>query len=105
MPRLVRLYIQSVAIGFGMSAGFVAALLGLNVASVGGLIIGAGAMGWVAVAMLVVFFGILFSGVQFGIRIMLMAEKDDTPRGGLRQHMVPVPVRAEAKIAPRRGLR
>ncbi|WP_112309646.1 hypothetical protein [Pseudogemmobacter bohemicus] len=103
MPRLVRLYIQSVAIGFGLSAGFVAALLWSDVAAVGTLVSGAGAMGWVAVAMLVVFFGILFSGVQFGIRIMMMAENDTPPRGGLRQQMMPVPVRvSREKRQPRR---
>ena len=101
MPRLVRLYIQSVAIGFGLSAGFVAALMWSNVASVGALIAGAGSMGWVAIAMLVVFFCILFSGVQFAIRIMMMAEPSKGPRGGLRQHLkpVPVPVRVPVRVA------
>ncbi|NPD15313.1 hypothetical protein HOY34_08890 [Xinfangfangia sp. D13-10-4-6] len=97
MPKLVKLYIQSVAIGFALSAGFVALLLMSNVASVGGLIIGAGAMGAVAVAMLVVFFGILFSGVQFAIRIMMMAEDQGGPRGGLRQQLVPIRVHAESR--------
>ncbi|MBJ2150784.1 hypothetical protein [Paracoccus sp. IB05] len=105
MPKLVRLYIQSVAIGFGLSAGFVAAMLWTNVAAVGALIGGAGAMGWVAVAMLVMFFGVLFSGVQFAIRVMMLAEQDDTPRGGLRQQMIPIRIEARAeqqKRQPRR---
>ena len=102
MPRLVRLYIQSVAIGFGLSAGFVAALMWSNVASVGALIAGAGSMGWVAIAMLVVFFCILFSGVQFAIRIMLMAE-DDGPKGGLRQRIRHVLAPAHASSPARKG--
>lgn len=100
MPRLVRLYIWSVAIGFAMSAGFTALLLWLNVAGIGGLILGS-KVGWIAAAMLFVFFGILFSGVQFAIRIMMMAESGDGPRGGLRQHLVPQRVRAGAAVRRR----
>ncbi len=29
---------------------------------------------------------------------MLMADEDEGPKGGLRQHDVPVPVRAEAAL-------
>jgi hypothetical protein len=38
-------------------------------------------IGWVAVAMLVVFNGIVFSAVQFAFRIMGMAEKDEGSAG------------------------
>ena len=104
MPQLVRLYIQSVAIGFALSAVFAAALIGFDVMGVGHLILTSN-VGWIAALMLVMFNGIIFAGVQFGIRVMLMAEEDEGPKGGLRQHDVPVPVRAEAAIrkgAPRR---
>jgi hypothetical protein len=69
--------------------------------------------GWLAALMMVVFNGIVFSGVQFGLRVMLMAEPDDGPKGGLRQHspavapqVAPAPVAVVAgrpKAAPRRG--
>ena len=81
MPKLVRLYIQSVALGFAVSAGFTAGLLWLDVAGIGHLIL-ASDIGWIAVAMLVVFNGIVFSAVQFAFRVMGMAESDDGPQGG-----------------------
>jgi hypothetical protein len=94
MPQLVRLYIQSVAIGFAISAVFAAALIGFDVMGVGHLILTSN-VGWIAALMLVMFNGIIFAGVQFGIRVMLMADDDDGPKGGLRQHDLAVPVRAE----------
>ena len=78
MPKLIRLYITQVAIGFALSAIFVALLLWLNVANLGHLI-GSSDMGWLAVVMLFVFNGIVFSGVQFAIAIMRMAD-DEKPR-------------------------
>lgn len=94
MPKLVRLYIQSVALGFAVSAGFTAGLLWLDVAGIGHLIL-ASDIGWIAVAMLVVFNGIVFSAVQFAFRVMGMAESDDGPHGGRGARepvLVPVPV-------------
>ena len=96
MPKLVRLYIQSVALGFAVSAGFTAGLLWLDVAGIGHLIL-ASDIGWIAVAMLVVFNGIVFSAVQFAFRVMGMAESDDGPQGGrgVREPvLVPVSVAA-----------
>lgn len=93
MPRLVRLYIQSVALGFLISAGFTAGLLWLDVAGLGHLIRGSD-IGWIAVVMLVVFNGIVFSAVQFAVRVMGMAKMDDGPKGG---HGAMVPVRVPAK--------
>lgn len=97
MPQLVRLYIQSVALGFVISAAFTAGLLWLDVAGLGHLVM-ASSIGWIAVAMLVVFNGIVFSAVQFAFRVMGMAEPDEGPRGGrgVREPVlvpVPVPVR------------
>ncbi len=105
MPKLVRLYIQSIAIGLGLSVVFLGALIGLDVAGLGGLILGSSS-GLVAAVMLVVFNAIVFSAVQFAIAVARLAERDDGPRGGVRQHMVPVPVRVEARAAQaRRGRR
>lgn len=100
MPKLVRLYIVSVAIGFALSAVFLAVLLALDVAGLRGLILGSSS-GWLAGVMIFVFSGSIFAGVQFGIAVMAMADKDDTPRGGLRQHSVPVPTLATAVARPR----
>jgi TRAP-type C4-dicarboxylate transport system permease small subunit len=81
MPQLVRLYVQSVALGFLIAAAFTGGLLWLDVAGIGHLVMGSD-IGWVAAAMLVVFNGIVFSAVQFAFRVMGMAEKEEGPRGG-----------------------
>lgn len=102
MPKLVRLYIQSVAIGFAMAAGFTGLLVWQDVAGIGRLILGSG-QGWIAALMLVLFHGVIFASVQFAIRVMMMAEDNGKPRGGLRQHLMPdltpIPVKVEAKAA------
>ncbi|MCB6178802.1 hypothetical protein LHP98_11760 [Rhodobacter sp. Har01] len=103
MPQLIRLYIQSVAIGFALAAVFAGVMVWQDVMGVGRLILGSD-MGLVALAMLVVFNGIIFAGVQFGLRVMLMAEDDSGPKGGLRQHAIPAPVRVAAP-APKAGQR
>lgn len=97
MPKLVRLYIQSVALGFAISAAFTAGLLWLDVAGIGHLVL-ASDIGWVAALMLVVFNGIVFSAVQFAFRVMSMAEGDEGPRGGHgAREPVLVPVRVPAQ--------
>lgn len=105
MPQLIRLYIKHVIIGFILSAIFVAALIWSNVANLQHLVTHSTG-GYLAVFMLFMFNGIVFSGVQFGIAIMRMAENDDDDQGGKRQPepvlneaLVPVPVRADR--APR----
>lgn len=97
MPKLVRLYIQSVAIGFALSVGFVVALVVMDVAGLQRLILGD--MGWVAALMMIMFNGVVFSGVQFAIAIMRLAEDDDEgPRGGRMMPVLrPIPVRVEAQ--------
>ena len=99
MPKLVRLYIQSVALGFAIAAAFTGGLLWLDVAGLGHLIL-ASDIGWIAVEMLVVFNGIVFSAVQFAYRIMAMAEPEGGPKGGHGARepvLVPVPVKVAAK--------
>lgn len=99
MPRLVAMYIRHVLIGFALSAVFVAGLLYTNVANLWHLI-STSDMGWVALLMLFMFNGVVFSGVQFSIAIMRMAEDEDEPRGGKRDRLpvldaVPIPVKAD----------
>lgn len=98
MPKLIRLYITSVLIGFALAAAFVVLLLGLDVAGLRHLVLGT-EMGWLGGVMLVAFNGIVFAGVQFGIAVMRLAEWDDDPPGGTRlpeaAHPVTVPVRRD----------
>ena len=84
----------------GRLAAIAALLLALDVGTLRHLVT-ATRGGWIAVLMLVVFHTILFSGVQFGIRIMLMARKDGRG-GGLRQRIRPNPAPAMAPAATRR---
>ena len=97
MPDLIRLYIRSVLIGFAISAVFAAVLIWQDVMGIGHLIL-ASDIGWMAALMLVFFNGIIFAAVQFGIRIMMMAEDDEEPRGGMPLPLRPVPVTAAAKV-------
>jgi hypothetical protein len=100
MPELVRLYLRSVALGFGLAAVFTGALIGFDVAGIGHLIMGSD-IGLVAALMLVVFNGIVFSAVQFGVAVMGMAGQDG-PRGGMRDHAELIPIRVEATVRTKR---
>jgi hypothetical protein len=101
MPKLVRLYIISIAIGFALAVAFVGVLVALDVAGLRHLMSSTRG-GWIAVLMMVFFHGVLFSGVQFAIRIMLMAE-DDGPKGGLRQRIRHVLAPVHAASPSRKG--
>jgi len=97
MPRLVRLYIRNVLIGFALSAAFVSGLLYTNVGNLWHLI-SPSDIGWVALLMLFIFNGIVFAGVQFAVAVMRMESDDDQPRGG-RYAPVPTPVPARVRVA------
>jgi hypothetical protein len=103
MPALVRLYIRNVLIGFAIAAAFTGLLLWFDVAGLWHLVTHT-AEGPLAVALLVVFNGIVFSGVQFGIAVMRMAERpEDDGRGGGRVVLAePVPVLARVPVHRRR---
>ncbi len=103
MPKLIRLYITQVLIGFAISAAFVALLLWLNVANLYHLVTHTSG-GLIALFALWFLNGIVFAGVQFGISIMRMAQSDDTPGGGKRDalpvitgEMAPVKVSRPAR--------
>lgn len=98
MPELVRMYIRHVAIGFLLACIFTGALLWLNVGNLWHLVRATDA-GPLAVVMLVVFNAIVFSGVQFGIAIMGMAE-DEGKGGGTR---APVGAALPACVAAESG--
>jgi len=105
MPKLVRLYIRHTIIGFGVSAVFVALLFWFDVAGLWHLVTHTDG-GWLAAALLVVFNGIVFSGAQFGIAIMGMAEpanKDsDRDGGGCAPEFAAIPVPARVPHVQRR---
>ncbi len=86
MPKLVRLYIIEIIIGFVLSGVFVAVLLWQNVANLGHLV-SSSDMGWIAVGMLFIANGAVFAGVQFAITIMRMAEPEEPPAGGRRERV------------------
>ena len=111
LPKLVRLYIQQVLIGFGISVAFVAMLLLANVGNLQHLIFNTSG-GFLALFMLFFFNGLVFAGVQFAITIMRMGEPEAGSGGGRRFTQVlsdaygrlGVPVRvASDKPSRRRG--
>ncbi|MDQ2091975.1 hypothetical protein [Marimonas arenosa] len=106
MPKLIRMYIINVAIGFAIAAAFVAMLLYFNIANLWHLVSHSD-KGWLAVLILWISNGIIFAGVQFGIAVMRMKDDDDDgPGGGLRERVAPpTPQPALVRVAahkPRR---
>ncbi len=97
MPKLIKLYILHVAIGFAIAAAFVAMLLWFNVMNLWHLI-STSDVGLLALFILWFAHGIVFAGVQFGWAVMGLAEKPNGGSGGKRQRIslepVPVPHRA-----------
>lgn len=101
MPKLIRLYITNVAIGFGLAAVFVGMLLWFNIANLWHLVSHSD-KGWLAVLILWFANGIVFAGVQFAIAVMRMKDDDDDDdhHDGLRQRVMrpdhaTVPVHAD----------
>ena len=89
MPKLIRMYIINVAIGFGIAAGFVGMILYFNIANLWHLVTHSD-KGWLAVLVLWFANGIVFAGVQFAIAVMKMKDDDDDgPGGGLRERVAP----------------
>ncbi|SEL11168.1 hypothetical protein SAMN05443999_103333 [Roseovarius azorensis] len=100
MPKLIRLYITQVAIGFGIAGAFVALLLWFDIANLWHLVTHSD-KGVLAVVILWIANGIVFAGVQFAIAVMRLKDNDDDePRGGHRQRIMQhyhavIPVRVE----------
>lgn len=98
LPDLVKLYLRNIAIGFALSAVFVGVLLWKDVMGLWSLASGTQG-GWIAIAMLFVFNGLVFAGVQFAIAIMNMADDDDDDDDKGHRDPVglhdPVPVRVK----------
>ncbi len=96
MPRLVKLYIQQVMIGFVLSAVFTGILVWFDVAGLQRLLLGS-SDGMLGLFLIFFFNGLVFAGVQFAIRIMRMGHEkdddDDDDRGTPIRSRDPVPVR------------
>ena len=80
MPKLIKLYIQQVIIGFGLSAAFTAILVYFDIANLQRLLLGS-SDGLLGLFLIFFFNGLVFAGVQFAIRIMRMGYEDDDDRG------------------------
>ena len=110
MPKLIKLYIVNVIIGFALAGLFVGMLLWFNIANLWHLV-STSDKGLLAVVVLWVSNGVIFAGVQFGIAVMRMKDDDDDePRGGTRApshvHLAePVPVRVTSKRQPQQSRR
>lgn len=90
MPELVKLYIRHALIGAGIAAMFTIALYALNVANLRHLV-NAVDGGYVALVLLLAGNVIIFSGVQFAVAVMLMADKPQKPRGKkIRVTLIPI---------------
>lgn len=103
MPALVRMYIRHVLIGYAIAAVFVAGLLWFNIGNLWHLV-STSPVGWMAVAMLFFANGIVFSGVQFAIAVMQMAEKEGRPGGGKHKPVATTrPAMATSAAGDRKG--
>ncbi len=96
MPKLVRLYIVSCAIGFGIALAFASTLVAMDVANLRHLILET-EQGYLGFVLLVLSNGVVFAGVQFAIAVMRLADNDQKPTGGRRAPIATtIPVRIEA---------
>ena len=103
MPKLIRLYIVNVLIGFALAAIFVVLLLTLDIGGLRHLMLEVQG-GWLGGVMLVLLNGVVFAGVQFAIAVMRVAESDDdTPsRGQALKSQMGDPLRVPVVLNRRR---
>lgn len=94
MPQLIRLMLTHGALGFGISAVFVAMLMGTDANGIATLLRSAETHP-LPVLLLWFFCGLTFGSVQIGTAIMLL-DTDDEPQGGTRIPLA-IPVRARAR--------
>lgn len=100
MPKLVKLYIRNVLIGFAVAAAFVAMLLWFNVMNLWALVTNSDT-GLLAVFLLWFMHGIVFAGVQFAWAVMALAEKRGGGQGGTPIIEQLVPARVHVSEAPK----
>jgi hypothetical protein len=98
LPKLVRFLVSHGALGFGLAAVFVGALLAFDPQDAATLLLTAAGHWWPVVA-LWLFTGLTFGAVQIGVATMLLARRDPPrpPRGGgAPATLAPVLLRARA---------
>ena len=95
-PNLMQLYLRHCAIGFALSAVFVALILWRDVAGLGSLIAGSD-VGVLAVFLLWFFHGTVFGSVQFAIMIMLQSDDSDDDDDDHRGMLIPIHVSANSQ--------
>jgi ABC-type cobalamin transport system permease subunit len=78
MPRLVRMYVDNVLIGFAVAIAFVVGLIVLDIGHLGSLVL-ASDQAVLATAMLVLPFGTLFGSVQFALAVMALPSQEERP--------------------------
>ncbi|MFC7704004.1 hypothetical protein ACFQXB_07340 [Plastorhodobacter daqingensis] len=94
MPPLIRLYITQIIIGTWLAICFVALLLVVNVGNLRHLVFSS-TDGWLGLGLLVFANAVVFSGVQFGIAVMRLAEPPADGGSGHRlRQWIAIPVRA-----------
>ncbi len=100
MPKLVRLYIVNVLIGFALALAFVVALVVMDIANLRHLILET-EKGYLAFVLLVLANGVVFAGVQFAIAVMRLADDASGPKGGRRAPIATsTPIRVESVARP-----
>jgi len=105
VPKLIRLYIVNVLIGFALALAFVTGLVWLDVANLRHLIMDTSS-GPLAFGLLVLSNGVVFAGVQFGIAVMRLAADDSGPKRGRGVPMATrIPVRVETVARPQQRQR
>ncbi len=95
-PNLMALYLRHCAIGFALSAVFVAVILWRDVAGLGSLVMGSD-VGVLAVFLLWFFHGTIFGSVQFAVVLMLDADDDRDDDDDHRGQLIPVRVSSEGR--------
>lgn len=80
MPALIRLYIRAIVTGFVCSAIFVALMLWVDLSGLRGVIMRSD-VAVLAIVMLIVLNGLVFSAVQFAYAVMSMAERPEDRQG------------------------
>lgn len=101
LPPMIRFMAAHGAIGFLIAGVFMAGLLAADPGGMRYLLLSSAGSAWPALV-LWFFLGLTFGSVQTGVAIMLLARDDDTPRGGHRMRLVPIPVKVPAGRRPRR---
>jgi hypothetical protein len=102
MPHMVRFLLRHAAIGFGLAAIFVGALVYFDIGHIGTVLAQSG-LQVVGTGLLIMMVGLTFSSVQMGYAIMMQSHDSPVdPRGGAKERLPaaslqPIPVKASQR--------